>query len=112
MTCCRGASSASAPLPAVHRAAQPRTRLILVLREPAARMHSAFWYYGCMHGLYQRHGLSAAGFHGFAQARRPCRSFACSLKAAMTTGLLGPRAVAVEGRKAMGLRGLRATNTY
>ncbi len=69
---CRGASNASAPLPAVHRAAQPRTRLILVLREPAARMHSAFWYYGCMHGLYQQHGLSAAGFHAFAQARRPC----------------------------------------
>lgn len=57
------------PLPAVHRAAQPRMRLVLLLREPAERMHSAFWYYGCMHGLYQRHGLSAAGFHAFAEAR-------------------------------------------
>ena len=76
LACCRGASNATAPLPAVHRAAQPRTRLILMLREPAARMHSAFWYYGCLHGLYQRHGLSAGGFHAFAQARRPCRSFA------------------------------------
>ncbi|KAK9845960.1 hypothetical protein WJX81_006889 [Elliptochloris bilobata] len=63
----RGVANTSVPLPVVHRAAQPRTRLILLLREPAERMHSAFWYYGCMHGLYQRHGLSAAGFHAFAQ---------------------------------------------
>jgi len=66
----RGVPNASVPLPVVHRAAQPTTRLVLMLREPAARMHSAFYYYGCAHGLYQAHGISAAGFHSFALVRR------------------------------------------
>jgi hypothetical protein len=66
----RGVPNASVPLPVVHRAAQPTTRLVLILREPAARMHSAFYYYGCAHGLYQAHGISAAGFHTFALVRR------------------------------------------
>lgn len=47
---------------------------MLMLREPAARMYSAFYYYGCAHGLYQAHGISAAGFHTFALVWVACSS--------------------------------------
>lgn len=41
-------------------------KVIVILREPVSRLHSAFWYYGCMHGIYKHLGMHADGFHKFA----------------------------------------------
>ena len=37
-----------------------------MLRDPVDRMYSAYWYYGCLYGLYQAWGMSDAGFDRYA----------------------------------------------
>eukprot|EP00887_Chlorella_sp_A99_P007481 scaffold2.g7481.t1 len=63
----RGKPSPKVLLPQVLRAVQPEMRLVVMLRDPVERMHSAFWYYGCLYNIYKGYGMSAEGFHRFAQ---------------------------------------------
>lgn len=39
-----------------------------MLRDPVARLLSAYWYYGCLYGIYKHYGeMGPQGFHAFAQ---------------------------------------------
>lgn len=49
------------------RAAQPGMKLVVMMRDPVERLHSAFWYYGCMHGVGAKGGLDADAFHAAAE---------------------------------------------
>jgi hypothetical protein len=53
-------------MPAMLRATQPDMKLIVIMRDPVARLYSAFWYYGCMYGIYGKWGMTREGFHEFA----------------------------------------------
>jgi N-acetylgalactosamine 4-sulfate 6-O-sulfotransferase len=55
-------------IPAVLRATQPEMKLIVIMRDPVQRMHSAYWYYGCMYGVHSKDGLSPEGFDTVAQS--------------------------------------------
>lgn len=45
---------------------QPDGRILVLMRDPVARMYSAFWYYGCRYDIYKKYGMTADGFHEFA----------------------------------------------
>ncbi|KAK9829104.1 hypothetical protein WJX72_003914 [[Myrmecia] bisecta] len=59
----RGEPNAEVLLPRVLKAVQPDMKLIVMLRNPVDRMYSAFWYYGCLYGIYKHLGMDAEGFH-------------------------------------------------
>eukprot|EP00899_Mesostigma_viride_P013848 jgi/Mesvir1/22464/Mv18494-RA.1 len=63
----RGKPNGEVLLPELMYAVNPAERLILMVREPAARMYSAFWYYGCLYHIYDNFGMSPAGFHKFVE---------------------------------------------
>ena len=54
-------------LPHLIRAVQPNMRVIVLLRDPVARMYSAFWYYGCLYNVYKDYGMSPKGFDRLAK---------------------------------------------
>jgi hypothetical protein len=67
----------------VVHAVQPDMKFAVIVREPAARMYSAFWYYGCMYGI---HGdtLTPEKFHETAKrevdAVRKCISGGATMR--------------------------------
>jgi hypothetical protein len=64
---CPATCTVQVTLADVLRAVQPDMHSIIVMRAPADRMYSAFWYYGCTYGIYGRWGMHAQGFHAMAQ---------------------------------------------
>ena len=65
----RGEANSEVVLPRVLRAVQPDMKLLVMLRNPVDRMYSAFWYYGCLYGIYKHLGMDADGFHRLAEVR-------------------------------------------
>ena len=59
----RGKANGEVQLPQLLRAVQPDMKVVAILRDPVARMYSAFWYYGCLYNVYKDHGMTAKGFH-------------------------------------------------
>lgn len=63
---------------------QPDSKVVVLMRDPVTRLHSAFWYYGCHHGIYKSYGMTADGFHRFASeeidAINHCLHFGKSLR--------------------------------
>ena len=66
---CRGKPNAEVVLPQLIRAVQPEMKVVVMLRDPVARMYSAFWYYGCLYNVYKEYGMSPKGFHRLATVR-------------------------------------------
>ena len=68
---CRGRPNEEVLLPQLIRAVQPEMRVVVMLRDPVARMYSAFWYYGCLYNVYKDYGMTPRGFDRLAKARPP-----------------------------------------
>lgn len=68
---CRGKPNGEVQLPQLLRAVQPEMKVVAILRDPVARMYSAFWYYGCLYNVYKDHGMTAKGFHKLATVSGP-----------------------------------------
>ena len=54
-------------LPQVLRVAQPDMKLVVMMRDPVERFQSAYWYYGCMHGVNAEGGMGPENFHDVAE---------------------------------------------
>ncbi|GMH44760.1 hypothetical protein BSKO_12712 [Bryopsis sp. KO-2023] len=62
----RGSKNQQVLLPEVLKSIQPDMKLILMLRDPVKRIFSAYWYYGCLYGIYKHYGkMSSQSFHKF-----------------------------------------------
>ena len=65
----RGAARPAVLLPQILGWLQPNVRLLLMLREPAERYYSAYWYYNKRYRIYERFGPHGAkGFAAMASA--------------------------------------------